>query len=230
MKSLILFCSLNCIAFTGFTSFANNLTINHNSYSYLLKVREIDSELKNAKSFTDIRTALKSIAHLVFSEPGDTCKPPKDSDYRLICGDLVTKSKVPGDEAEFYEYIYEKRLLHMACVNIGIDSEEIVKKKVQAWWEKYKTKCKCDSITFNVPNGSLLKFAISQSQPEFIDILVFNYNLDINFVDPADGRTDLDYLNDQIEILKGDGSSQGTIDIYEKYKRNLITLGAKPSK
>lgn len=118
----------------------------------------------------------------------------------------------------------------MACINIGVDSEEVIKMKIQSWWAKYKLRCKCDSTTFNVPNGNILKFAVSQNQLDFIEVLSENYNLDLNFIDPADKKNLLDYLNDEIATRRNDGSSITTIKIYEKYKRTLITLGAQPSK
>ena len=113
---------------------------------------------------------------------------------------------------------------------MGVDDLETAKLKIQAWWNKYKSKCKCDSVNFTVPNGNLLKFSINQSMPDFIDTLVSNYGLDINFIDPADGKNVLDYLNDEIERFKIARISKGSIKVYEDYRLSLIRLGAKPSK
>jgi hypothetical protein len=118
----------------------------------------------------------------------------------------------------------------LACAKIVVDNEETVKTKIQVWWNKYKSQCKCDSNTFNVPNGNILKFAISESQLDFIETLVLNYDLDINFIDPADNRNLLDYLNEELLKMQTNGSSKSTIEIYGKYKENQISLGAKPSK
>jgi hypothetical protein len=37
----------------------------------------------------------------------DPCPKPTVPDFKLLCGDVVTKSKVPLVESEYYEYIYE---------------------------------------------------------------------------------------------------------------------------
>ena len=66
--------------------------------------------------------------------------------------------------------------------------------------------------------------------PDFIDTLVTNYGLDINFIDPADGKNVLDYLNDEIQRFKDSGISKPSIKIYEEYRLSLIRLGARTSK
>ena len=204
--------------------------VNSSSSNQLIesKILEIDHELDEAISVNDFQKLALHI--LEFINLNDTCPEPKPHNFKLICGDLVTKAKVPIEEMEFFEYIYEKRLLQMACVNIGVDNEETIKKKIQFWWNKYKTHCKCDSTTFSVPNGNILKFALSQREEGFIEMLVENYNLDINFIDPADNLNLLDYQNVEISKRKTDGSSKATIELYEKVRSRLISLGAKSSK
>ena len=113
---------------------------------------------------------------------------------------------------------------------MGVDDLETAKIKIQTWWNKYKTKCKCDSLGFNIPNGNLLKFSVSQSLPDVIDTMVSTYGLDINFKDPVDGKNVLDYVNDELIRFKSGGISQESIKIYEDYRASLIKLGAKPSK
>ena len=202
---------------------------NYPSFITASKVTIIDDELGKAKNFDDLHIVLIKMREIVLRSFGDTCNPPTEADIRLWCGDIVTKSKVYGEEAEFYDYLYEKRLWQMACVDAKNDSEETIKKKIVAWWNKYKLDCYCNSPTFGVPNGGILKFAISQRHIDFIRVLA-NYDLDINFIDPANNNNLLDYLNEEIAKIRLNGSSSTTIEIYEKYKRTLISLGAKPSK
>ena len=158
------------------------------------------------------------------------CPPPKEIDYRLLCGDIATKTEVDEKERKYYQYFYEKRILELSCVNVEIDDEETIKRKVQLFWSSYKTKCNCDSVTFNVPNGNILKFSISKNTPDFIDTLVLNYDLDINFIDPVDNRNLLDYVIDEIEKMKTNGTSKTSIKVYEKYRDSIISIGGKPSK
>ena len=221
------------LLFLCFTSKANPLLEYSFSYSCALnncKISEIDNEIKEAFSINDFRVLALHILEFIKSNLNDTCREPLIKDFRMLCGDLVSKEKVhEEEETDFYEYEYERRIFNLACVNVRIDSEETIKQKVRLWWEKYKTKCKCDSTTFDQPNGNILKFSISQSHPLFIEFLASN-NADINFIDPADNRNVLDYLNDLIAKLKVNGSSKTTIQIYEKYRKNIISVGAKPSK
>ena len=69
-----------------------------------------------------------------------------------------------------------------------------------------------------------------QSFPDFVETLVMNYGLDINFPDPVDNKNLLDYMNDEIDKLTKAGISEQGIEVYRGYKQSLIRLGAKPSK
>lgn len=157
------------------------------------------------------------------------CPPPKEIDYKLLCDDIATKAKVIEKESEHYEYVYEKRILQLSCVNVEIDDEETIKRKVQLFWNKYKINCKCDSVSFNVPNGNILKFSTSKNT-DFTENLVLIYDCDINFIDPADNRNLLDYVIDEIEKLKTTGASKSSVQVYERYRDIIISIGGKPSK
>lgn len=156
------------------------------------------------------------------------CPPPKEKDYKMLCSDVASKALAAKNE--YYYYSYEKRILELSCVNIEVDDEETIKRKVQLFWNKYKNKCKCDSVTFNIPNVNILKFAITKNTMDFIEVLVLNYELDINFTDPEDMKNLLDYMNDEIEKMKTTGASQSSVKVYEKYRDSLIAIGGKPSK
>ena len=155
---------------------------------------------------------------------------PQESDYKLICAHIGVKAKAPLSEIEYYEYAYEKRILQLACVNIGVDNEETIKRKVQIFWNKYKKNFKCDSVDFPIQNGNILKFAISQNMPEVVETLSDTYGLDINFIDPADGLNLLDYINWEIARMKKLINSKGSIRVWEEYKAGVIGLGGKSNK
>jgi len=158
------------------------------------------------------------------------CPPPAANDYKALCLDISSRAKVSAKEQAFYEYTYEKRVLQLACINLELDDEETIKNKVQLFWNKYKTNCKCDSVAFGLQNGNILKFALSQNMPSVIETLASSYELDINFIDPADGLNLLDYVNGEIIRLKELINSEGTVKVYENYKAGIIGIGAKPSK
>lgn len=154
---------------------------------------------------------------------------PTKSHYKLLCADIGTRTKVNSNEYEYYEYTYEKRILLLACVDVKVDDEETIKKKVQIFWNKYKKNCYCDSVTFGVQNGSILKFALAQNFPQVIETLA-DYGCDINFIDPADGLNLLDYVSGEIARLKKLQNSANTVMVYERYKDGIIGLGGKSNK
>ncbi len=170
------------------------------------------------------------IASMAYASEAQTPHVNQQQKIKLMCADITTKGKVFGTATDTVEYTYEKHLWEFAGAKMGIDDLETAKKKIQLWWNQHKTKCKCDALGFNVPNGNVLKFSIAQSFPDFIDTLVSVYDLDINFIDPADGQNLLDYLNNEIEKMEKTGISKESIKIYEDYKLSLNRLGARPSK
>jgi len=205
-----------------------------NSYNYhftrYAKIAAIDKELNQAKSLGELKAVAIKMYTIILKNVSDTCKEPKASDFKSFCADVSTKAKATGSKTDTVEFLYEQRLWEVACAVMGVDDLETAKIKIQTWWNKYKTKCKCDSLGFNIPNGNLLKFSVSQSLPDVIDTMVSTYGLDINFKDPVDGKNVLDYVNDELIRFKSGGISQESIKIYEDYRASLIKLGAKPSK
>lgn len=157
------------------------------------------------------------------------CPAPNESDYRSFCSDIASRSKTPESERRLYEYHYEKRLWTVSCADPMKDNEEKSLLKIQKMWNKYQKNFKCDSINFNVPNGNLLKFSIAASAPDVLETFVSIYDLDINFVDPADNMNLLDYLNSEIAKLKKKENTQSAIRTYEQYRAGIIGLGAMPS-
>jgi hypothetical protein len=155
---------------------------------------------------------------------------PTKRDAIALAADVGSKAKVPVQENIYYEYTYEKRLLQLAGVDVVVDSEETITKKVKSYWNRYKKRFIGNTVGFGLQNGNLLKFALSQNLPEVVETLASTYECDINFIDPADGLNLLDYINSEITRMKKQNNSEGTVAIYEKYKSGVIGLGGKPSK
>lgn len=182
----------------------------------------------DSNTTSQILPETKEEEHIVITTKD--CPPPVRWKYISICNDITTRSKVPLNERDYYEYRYEKQLWEMACADPLVDDFETAKKKIQAMWEKYKKQFTCDTLGFNVQNGSFLKFAISSSMPSVIETLASTYELDINFIDPSDGKNLLDFVNSEIERRKNLVNGESAVALYQRYKDALIMLGAKPSK
>ena len=124
------------------------------------------------------------------------CPEPERVDYAKICS--YTRDKKIAEEESPVNYLFQEKLLEMSCVDLKNDSQETIIQKVNCMWNKYKTKFACDSLEFNVPNGNVLKFTLNFNFADFIYTMGNCYNVDFTFVDPADGKTLLEYLDKEI--------------------------------
>ena len=199
------------------------------SQSSAFQISHIDAKLEQATTYDDLKKILVLMSEFVMLVE-DTCKKPTTSDFKRLCLDLSSRAKISDKDKELFTFMYEKRMWDLACVDIGIDSEETAKLKVQKWWNKYKTNCKCDSVAFGLQNGNYLKFALSQNMPEVIETIASSYGGDINFIDPADGLNLLDYIIAEIARLKKLENSTNSVSVYEEYKATVIGLGGKSNK
>jgi len=122
----------------------------------------------------------------------EDCPKPPPSVFSILCSQAENQAAV-SDETSPYNYLFEKTIEEMACVNRQIDNDSVIRVKVQTWWNKYHNDCHCNRANFVLADGNLLKYAAQQRFEEFFEILK-KYKLDYNFVDPADGNTLLDFV------------------------------------
>lgn len=101
----------------------------------------------------------------------------------------------------FNKYMYQRKIMEAACVVDEPDKEKQAE-KISKMWEKYSDRLTCQNGQFNVVNGSIIKYAISEKFDVFIhNVIAWKVNL--NTVDKADGRTVLDYVADEMKRNKG---------------------------
>jgi hypothetical protein len=161
----------------------------------------------------------------------DGCPAPKASDYKSFCDSIAAKEKPIGNDLKFFDFAYEKRLMTLSCADIEKDGKEAATEKVGKMWTKYNKSFKCQSSAFNVEKGNILKFALTQNFTPFLETIVSTYNLDINFVDPADQRNLMDYVNDELKVaISVQGPTHPRVKVLKEYKELLEGLGATPSK
>ena len=97
-------------------------------------------------------------------------------------------------------------------------------------WKKYREEFRCykyDGVS--VPDGNVLKFSFDTGFSTFLVTAVKKYKLDMNFIDPQDGKTIMDFLKISMERYKQAGSTEKVEEyerIYKLYKDN----GAKHAK
>lgn len=147
-------------------------------------------------------------------EPG--CKPTMPNP-KVFCGEVGSKSPYTAIDGSF-DYNYQKSMYASACADVDTMSDSEINAKLRAWWDQYKDKLICDSLQFNVTNGSVFKYAISGNVTSFIDDAIYA-KLDLNFVDKADGKTVLDYTKDEINKQSASSPIRKVLqDYYDKLK------------
>ena len=178
-------------------------------------------------SVTAQASALLKVAEKL--EADGCAKKPTENDFRAICTDISLRTKAPVAESLVYEYYYEKRIWELSCASATVDDEKMAASKISKMWNKYKKEFKCDSLSFSLSNGNILKYSLSQKMPELIETFSERYGLDINFIDPKDNMNVLDYIDSEIKKLQQLPNSEASIKIYNEYRLRLIDVGAKPS-
>ncbi|SFN99368.1 hypothetical protein SAMN05421741_11623 [Paenimyroides ummariense] len=147
-------------------------------------------------------------------------KNNSESNLDGLCA-VVSSLREESAESE-HEYVYQTKILSAAGVS-NEDSEETIRKKVQTFWKQNEAKLICDSPDFNVPNGSIVKFAVARRFEAFIDDVTESWGVDLNKIDSSDNRTVLDYVKSEIEKHK----ETPIESILKRYYRKLRAAGAK---
>lgn len=108
------------------------------------------------------------------------------------------------------------------------DNELIIKAKVQRFWNLYYEYFGCDTLGFATEYGNILKFAIHNSYNTFIDSMVSNFLIDINKIDPSDGKTLLDFVKEEINRYGAMPEQNSRVEELKTiYKHLRNDLGAK---
>ncbi|HMI79296.1 MAG TPA: hypothetical protein VK484_10915 [Ferruginibacter sp.] len=125
---------------------------------------------------------------------------------------------------------YKQQLREMSCVDLTKDSPETILAKVQCMWRRFFAEFGCDDSGFLVPQGNILKYAVNQEFEYFVDGVVEEFDLDINLKDPADGKTLLDFVLDEVARYKKNPEYQKKAkelqEIYDHFKFDLYALHA----
>ena len=147
------------------------------------------------------------------------CPTPKGGKFINFC--ILVENK----DAQ-----YKEELLQMSCVDLTKDSPQTIRAKVQCMWRKYYAEFGCDDTGFLVPQGNILKYAVNQEFELFVDGVVEEFGLDINIKDPADNKTLLDFVLDEVKRYKKDPDYQKKSKelqrIYDHFKFDLYALHA----
>lgn len=157
------------------------------------------------------------------------CPPPTKFDFAKLCNEIYNK-KASSDESEL-SFKYQEVLWKMSCAKDGVDDLETARKKIQCMWNKYRTKIGCNFPGLSVPKGNIVKSSLEINFSFFLISAVKDYKLDMNFKDPVDNRTILDFIRDEIAFVKKSPSDMTMkINEYERLYKLLKDSGAKHGK
>lgn len=145
------------------------------------------------------------------------CPKPKDSMFTQLCAEVGSMN--PD---------FHTTLRKMACADVKKDSPKTLEEKVSSLWEKYREDFGCDSTGFPIEMGNVLKYSVYNRFSGFVDSVVKQYNLDINFKDPADGKTVLDFIKEETARSQRMANSKERVkELEELYKHFRVNLKAK---
>lgn len=193
------------------------------------------------KSMTNFKTMKKIITLFLFQlitftsqaqeKKVEDCDCPKltEWDFLILCKDVYERK--PSSEESELAFKYQQALWRMSCAKEGVDNMETARKKIQCMWNKYRELFSCDYPGVSVPKGNVTKFSLDTNFSAFLIDSVKEYKLDMNFKDPVDNRTILDFIKDEIAFNKKSPSDMTMkINEYERLYKLLKDNGAKHGK
>jgi len=154
----------------------------------------------------------------------DNCPKARPEDIKGLCGYICNKYKDKKNGTEVYPFEYQSIIFKLSCTSRN-DSDEVMNRKIQVFWKKHEKMLECDAGNFNLGKGDLIKYGVANYFDEFIfDVTTWGINL--NKIDPADGKTVLDYVKE--EMVKKKGTPLETT--LKSYYFGLKEAGAKHKK
>ena len=132
---------------------------------------------------------------------GDSCPRATPEDIKGLCSFICDKKRDKKNGNETYPFHYQSHLFKIACTSRD-DPEEVMNQKIQAFWKKHQSMLFCDTFGFNVVKGDLIKYGVDNYFDEFVGDVTL-WGVDLNKIDPADGKTVLDYVKEEMEKKKG---------------------------
>ena len=178
--------------------------------------------------FLFLLIALSSQAQEKKAEVCD-CPQPTRMDFLILCKDVYERK--PSSEESELAFKYQQALWRMSCAKEGVDDMEIASKKIQCMWNKNRELFSCDYPGMMVPKGNITKLSLEASFPDFLITTVKDYKMDMNFKDPQDNKTILDFVRDKIiQMKKAPVDMTMKIQEYERLYKMLQEHGVKHAK
>jgi hypothetical protein len=131
---------------------------------------------------------------------------------------ISVSEKVPDeDPSSPFDYAYQEKLFRVANADPRRDTPGTAARKIQHMWVVLGDRLVCDSLGFNVANGSIIKLAVGKRFDDFITDVV-EWGVPLNRIDPSDERTVLDYAQFEREKAAGDPLEDRMARYYTKLR------------
>lgn len=142
------------------------------------------------------------------------------SKLRGICAFVYSRARAPAESG--YHFRYEQMMAEAAGVTSN-DDEEVRRTRMRYLWLDNQDAFRCTADNFNVTYGNALKYSARSKSFDLLNSAIEEWQLEFNFIDPADRRTLLDYLANQAEANAGNSQQNALVDSYDAVR----SLGAK---
>ena len=158
------------------------------------------------------------------------CPEPTRDSFIGVCISIYQKENAIESSTNF-GYRYQEELWELSCVNAKIDSPELVKLKIQQMWNKNRETFRCYNYPTSIASDrNVTKFSLDTGFTAFLIEAVRKYKLDMNFLDPADKLTILDFIEEREKYIRNlQPVDTPKADEYQKIYNLLKTNGAKHS-
>lgn len=155
---------------------------------------------------------------------GQVTSCPNPKPLRSICSSIDDRIRVKAPApagSEVGEFRYRAQIRGAACV-LPTDTKQEANKKIQKMWNTFEDRLICNSLLFDVPNGSILKYGVATMFDEFLQD-AFDWGVNLNKIDVDDNRTVLDYATFQMKRYEGNSLERRM----KVYRDQLRIAGAK---
>lgn len=144
-----------------------------------------------------------------------------DNDITTLCNFVSGKTPTPSSDQRF-NFSAESWLWRMAGAHPDIDNDDVAKTKIQRMWQANRPAFTCNTSRMT---GDLFSIAIRSNFPQFLELLHFNYDVDLSYAHPKDG-TVLDFLASEIRRFEESGlgrseTAEALRGLYDTFRKEF---------
>ena len=127
--------------------------------------------------------------------------PSKDMISRL-CNDMYQRFE-PRNPKSKMSFSYQEDLWETSCADVEKEILETARVKIQLMWNENKQKFRCYNYSTSAfTDHNITKFSIDSGFSGLIIEFARKYQLDLNFLDPMDNKTILDFIFEQEKHIR----------------------------